>query len=311
MNEETIEAALKLVDRDRLESRVRDLAKAPRNAVSNPHHFQWARNHVADALRASGCGVTMQQFPCGNRTGINVIGSRPGSDIQLRPLLVSAHYDTTQDSPGADDNASGVAAMLECAAVLQGAPLKRPIEFVAFDMEEAQPEREGLVGSSAFVSYLEGIEGPPVFEGLFNLEMVGYTSGPGCQGHPPGFELVLPDAFAKVRERDFRGDFIAAVALGESAALSRAFVESAQTWTPELPVLPIEIAIPIPQLTDIFRSDHSPFWAAGIRAIMITDTADFRNPNYHQPTDTPDTLDYGFLTLAAKVLMAAVLDACL
>ena len=311
MNEETIEAALKLVDRDRLESRVRDLAKAPRNAVSNPHHFQWARNHVADALRASGCGVTMQQFPCGNRTGINVIGSRPGSDIQLRPLLVSAHYDTTQDSPGADDNASGVAAMLECAAVLQGAPLKRPIEFVAFDMEEAQPEREGLVGSSAFVSYLEGIEGPPVFEGLFNLEMVGYTSGPGCQGHPPGFELVLPDAFAKVRERDFRGDFIAAVALGESAALSRGFTDASQRWTPELSVLPIEIAIPIPQLTDIFRSDHSPFWASGIRAIMITDTADFRNPNYHQATDTPDTLDYGFLTQATKALTAAVLDACL
>ena len=137
------------------------MAQAPRNAVSNPHHLQWTRNHVADALRASGCGVTMQQFPCENRTGVNIIGSRPGSDIELRPLLVSAHYDTTQDSPGADDNASGVAAMLECAAVLQGAALKRPIEFVAFDMEEAQPEREGLVGSSAFVSYLDGIEGPP------------------------------------------------------------------------------------------------------------------------------------------------------
>ncbi len=311
MNEETIADVLKLVDRDRMESRVRELAQAPRNAVSNPHHLQWARSQVADSLRASGCGVTMQQFPCGNRTGVNIIGSRPGSDIQLRPLLVSAHYDTTEDSPGADDNASGVAAMLECAGVLQAAALKRPIEFVAFDMEEAQPEREGLVGSSAFVSYLEGIEGPPVFEGLYNLEMVGYTSGPGGQGHPPGFELVLPDAFAKVRERDFRGDFIASVALGESAALSRAFVESARTWTPELPVLPIEIAVPIPQLTDIFRSDHSPFWAAGMRAIMITDTADFRNPNYHQATDTPDTLDYGFLTLAAKALTAAVLDACL
>ena len=311
MNEETIADVLKLVDRDRMESRVRELAQAPRNAVSNPHHLQWTRSHVGDALRASGCGVTMQQFPCGNRTGVNIIGSRPGSNIQLRPLLVSAHYDTTQDSPGADDNASGVAAMLECAGVLQAAALKRPIEFVAFDMEEAQPEREGLVGSSAFVSYLEGIEGPPVFEGLYNLEMVGYTSGPGGQGHPPGFELVLPDAFAKVRERDFRGDFIAAVALGESTGLSRDFTAAAQTWTPEIPVLPIEIAIPIPQLTDIFRSDHSPFWAAGMRAIMITDTADFRNPNYHQATDTPDTLDYGFLTLAAKALTAAVLDACL
>ena len=182
MNEETIADVLKLVDRDRMESRVRELAQAPRNAFSNPHHLQWARSHVGDALRASGCGVTMQQFPCGNRTGVNIIGSRPGSNIQLRPLLVSAHYDTTQDSPGADDNASGLAGMLECAAVLQVAPLKRPVEFVAFDMEEAQPEREGLVGSSAFVSYLEGIEGPPVFEGLYNLEMVGYTSGPGGQG---------------------------------------------------------------------------------------------------------------------------------
>ena len=225
MNTERIAPALKLVDRDRLEGRVRELAQAPRNAVSSPHHLQWARRSIAAALRSAGCGVTMQQFPSGGGPGVNVIGSRPGADLQLRPLLVSAHYDTTPDSPGADDNASGVASLLECAAVLQGVSLKRPIEFVAFDMEEVQPEGAGLVGSTAFVSYLEGIEGPPVFEGLYNLEMVGYTSGPGGQGHPPGFDIALPETFAKVQERDFRGDFIASVAVGESAALSRGVCE--------------------------------------------------------------------------------------
>ena len=311
MNTERIAPALKLVDRDRLEGRVRELAQAPRNAVSSPHHLQRARRSIAAALRSAGCGVTMQQFPSGGGPGVNVIGSRPGADLQLRPLLVSAHYDTTPDSPGADDNASGVASLLECAAVLQGVSLKRPIEFVAFDMEEVQPEGAGLVGSTAFVSYLESIEGPPVFEGLYNLEMVGYTSGPGGQGHPPGFDIALPETFAKVQERDFRGDFIASVALGESAALSREFVKSAHRWTPELPVLAIEIERPIPQLTDIFRSDHTPFWMAGMRAVMITDTANFRNPHYHSPGDTADTLDYGFLTLATRALTATVLNACL
>ena len=260
---------------------------------------------ISDVFTECGLATRKQSYEQGGRLGVNVVGQRAGERSRdLRPLLVSAHYDTVCGSPGGDDNASGVAAMLECARAMSSARLGRHIEFVAFDMEEKQPpDGIGLVGSTAFVKALGHTK---AYEGLYNLEMVGYTSGPGTQGHPPGFRFLLPRAYKWVRQRGFLGDFIAVVAQGPGIDLSRRFAHAARQWVQELEVLPIELGQRIPFLGDIFRSDHAPFWAAGIPAIMITDTANFRNPNYHRPTDTPETLDYTLLANVTRTLVATL-----
>ena len=96
------------------------------------------------------------------------------------------------------------------------------------------------------------------------------------------------------------------VARGPSIRIGRIFQRTAGQWVPNLRILPLEFGLRMLLLPDIFRSDHSPFWLAGIPAIMITDTANFRNPHYHRASDTPGTLDYGFLGNVTRALAATL-----
>ena len=178
-----------------------------------------------------------------------------------------------------------------------------PVHFVAFDLEEKQPEGMALAGSTAFVA---DFGGKGAYSAVINLEMVGFTSGPGTQGHPPGFRFILPGVYRRGRQRDFVGDFVASAAMGNGVALSRGFQAASERWVPDLQVYPLEFRRRLPLLLDIFRSDHAPFWAAGVPAIMLTDTANFRNPNYHKPTDTADTLDFSFMIRVTRALVATV-----
>ena len=308
----------------RLRSDVGRLATGERHSLYSPPRHAEAVSYISAVFDECGLATRQDSFKLGNRVGINIVGCKAGASLSQQghdtglpgirgfapqdaadrlPLLVSAHYDTVPGSPGADDNASGVAVLLECARALSEARLRRSVEFVAFDMEEDQPEGQALVGSTAL---LKAAGGTGSYEALYNLEMVGFTCGPGAQGHPPGFPLVFPSVYEMVRRREFRGDFIAVVALGSSIGLGRRFQDAAKQWVPGLEVMPIEMESPIPGLLDIFRSDHAPFWLAGVPAIMITDTANFRNPNYHRPSDTLDTLDYNFMGDVAAALVAAV-----
>ena len=132
-------------------------------------------------LRFPSKSVTLGRRAIGD-SNLRVQGGR-------RPLLVSAHYDTVPGSPGADDNASGVAVLLECARALSKARLRRSVEFVDFDMEEDQPEGQALVGSTALV---EAAGGKGSYEALYNLEMVGFTSGTRHPGSPAGFSADVP-----------------------------------------------------------------------------------------------------------------------
>ena len=293
------------VDTQRLHTDVAWLAVGERHSPVGPGHHAASREHIRDVFHTLGLEVRRHTFVHWGRPGTNVIARKQGSDPGRPSLLVSAHYDTVPGSPGADDNASGVAALMECARVLASVSLRRTVEFVAFDMEEAQPPGEGLIGSTAFVRYV-----PPStrYEGVYNLEMVGYTSGPGSQGFPPGFQLLFPGVYRHVEERDFRGDSIAVVSQGGGIALGQRMAAAAAEHVPGLDVVHIEIREGLPIPSDVFRSDHSPFWAAGIPAVMVTDTADFRNPNYHTPGDTADTLDYDFLHQVTSVLVATLAE---
>ncbi len=209
-------------------------------------------------------------------------------------ILVGAHYDSVPQCPGADDNASAVAAMLGCAAACAHRRCDLPVGFVAFNREE-----ENLAGSRDFVeSYLPGV--PVRVRCAHILEMVGYTSlARGRQTVPTGLPIELSET----------GDFIGLLASAQSGTEMELALRHLATYVPQLPGTGLEVAAGAEKLFPVLgRSDHVPFWACGIPAVMWTDTAEFRNPHYHQPSDTPETLDYTFLRRATQALTVTVLE---
>lgn len=244
-----------------------------------------ARTYLTRTLQQSGWTVTPQAFA----TGINLVARSAPIQSNQKTLLVVAHYDTVPRSPGADDNATSVAAILEVARLLRTHAGNQALAIALFDREE-----QGLLGSLAFTANPTNIEN---LIGVINLEMLGYTCNtPGCQTYPDGLPITPPSD---------RGDFLGIVGDQEHSYLLQAF-QLAHTAN----LSPI-VTIPIPfkgLLTpDVLRSDHAPFWAKNIGAVMVSDTANFRNPHYHQPSDTLDTLDFDFLTRSTQLVVNAAI----
>ncbi|MBI4202470.1 MAG: M28 family peptidase [Chloroflexi bacterium] len=245
-----------------------------------------------------GLVVTGHWYSFRGQVGNNLAGRMRGVDWWLPPLVVCAHYDTVEGTVGADDNASGVAVMLECAHLLAPLSLRRSVEFLAVDMEEPEAGGAALTGSQAFTQEIIGVAG---YEGIFNLDMVGYTSGPGTQRLPSEIEGLFPDVAGRMAQQGHRGDDLAIVSNRQSAPLVQAFTSGVQQHTPDLGLVTLELPEDRPALADLFRGDHISFWAMDVPAILLTDTGDYRNPNRHTVKDTPETLDYGFM---AKVTAA-------
>jgi Zn-dependent M28 family amino/carboxypeptidase len=205
---------------------------------------------------------------------------------------VGAHYDTVVDTDGADDNASGLAVLLEVARVLSPMRGRRTLQFVAFSMEEA-----GFLGSAHFVEKVRRNK-VPVW-GAIVLECVGYIDRrPGSQKTPEGFPFSLPE----------QGDFIGLAGNDAAAPIKEAFEAAAIRYSPTLPVVSLLVPGNGVLFPDSRRSDHVPFWDQGYRAVMLTDTADFRNPHYHQKSDCLETLDIPFIAAVARALAGAVVD---
>ena len=204
-------------------------------------------------------------------------------------ILIGTHYDSIPGTPGADDNASGVAALLATARAIGP---QEGICYVAFDGEEC-----GFVGSRALVAGL----GQYHLEQVHILEMVGYASRePGSQSNPvPAIQAPTVGGFlGLVGTYESRRllDHVLTTADGHAVPVQGLF----------LPDVPLEMIGRISH--HLLRNDHSPFWRSGLPALMWTDTAEFRNPHYHQSTDTPETLDYEFLTGVTRLLVHAVLS---
>lgn len=234
-----------------------------------------------------GYQVTHHCFEALNGTYRNVIATRdlPSNSSPLPPLLIGAHYDTVPGSPGADDNASGLAVLLETAQSLSGSSLPRPIRFVAFCLEE-----DGLLGSSAYAAMLR--QSGEALAGAIILECVGYArSEEGTQQAPPGVPVAVPSV----------GNFLAVVGNEASRALTRMV---AGAMKPHVPVVPLVVPGNGELLPDTRRSDHAAFWDQGFPAVMVTDTANFRNPHYHQSSDVPDTLNLEFMSQVARGVVA-------
>ncbi len=238
--------------------------------------------------------TTRQSFPARGKTYRNILAVKNPSGQAVRdrpaPILIGAHYDTVIGSPGADDNASALAVLLEVAYQLQPTALVTPVWLAAFCLEE-----EGLLGSAAFAARLKRAKQP--INGAIILECVGYASEQeGSQRTPPGIPIAVPSA----------GNFLAIVGNEDSRALVRAIERSAARSVSALKTVGLAVPGRGMTLPDVRRSDHAAFWDEGFPAVMLTDTANFRNPHYHQPTDTVDTLDLTFLEGVIDTVVASV-----
>ncbi len=237
--------------------------------------------------------------------GANLIADLPGAD-DGPTVLIGAHLDTVDTSPGADDNASGVAALLEIARLLGPMPGPPRVTLAVFDMEEL-----GLIGARVAAQALRRR-----VTGMICLESVGYfATEPGTQRLPAGAGLVFGKAVRSIRDGGSRGDFTVVAHRRSSRDAALLWQDAAATTDVGLGgllvrdprpdgVLGMLAGVLVPAANNLGRSDHAPFWNRRVPAMMLTGTANFRNRHYHQPTDTPDTLDYERLT-AVSVATAA------
>ena len=229
------------------------------------------------------------EFPTRRQESNSPFPSREGGwGVRFSPILIGAHYDAVPGSPGADDNATGVAVLLELAKEFATKPLNYPVRIVAFDMEEY-----GLLGSEQYAEDLK--QRGESLRLMISLEMLGYCdSAPNSQLYPPGLKYFYPN----------RGNFIAFVGnlitIPDLISLSR---NMRKAGTPS-------VLLPVPNRGLMVRetrlSDHAPFWDRGYRAMMVTDTAFLRNPHYHKNSDRIETLDLDFLTGVCQGLIEGI-----
>ncbi|UBF28912.1 M28 family peptidase [Kovacikia minuta CCNUW1] len=241
-------------------------------------HF-YVQQYIRQQLEQWGT-VETHEFKIKTRNHTNLILNLPAQAGRSNrpPILIGAHYDAVPGTQGADDNASGVAVLLELARLFSEEPAYYPIQLVAFDLEEY-----GLLGSAEYAQALA--QRQKSVRLMLSLEMLGYCSNePNSQKYPAGLQYFYPD----------RGNFIGLI--GNVATIPDLIYLSRSIRQAGVPAewLPAGKRGMIVQATRL--SDHAPFWDRGYRAIMVTDTAFMRNPNYHKPSDRIETLDLDFMT---------------
>lgn len=256
-----------------------------------PRHYDAERNaniRARDLLLRTLAGFGYTPTLQGDYDNVVTTSSDEGPYI-----LLGAHYDSVPGTPGADDNGSAVAACLECARLAKENGIGGAM-FVFFNREE-----DGLLGSQDFVRGLHRSQWQIAEAHVF--EMVGYCAhAAGSQRMPPGLPgVAAPDV----------GDFLALLANRDSNPIAEELLALGAAYVARTPVLALKIYLGLEKyFHDLLRSDHAPFWQAGIPAVMWTDTSEFRNPNYHQLSDVPDTLDYEFLAQVTRLALARLLS---
>ena len=259
-----------------------------------PDRLAQATQYIQAALEAMDYAVERQRFGSDHQTFVNLQVELSGSLHRDEILLLGAHYDTVIGSPGADDNASGVAGLLELARLLRNTSLSRTVRLIAFANEEEPFSHSNLMGSVVSAKLARAQNDKIV--AMYSLESLGYYSdAPDSQHYPPPLSWFYPNV----------GSFIAFVGNLQSRKLVRRSIASFREHTQ----FPSEgIAAPDALVEDVRRSDHASFWDQGYPAVMVTDTVPFRNPHYHRPSDTPDRIDYDRLTRVVIGLAKLVED---
>ena len=293
-----IQAMVDEVDAARIAQRLQTLS-IPRHHAQHPAGLNAIRDTLVNAFNAAGLQLTLQDVVFAGATVPNIIGRQPGLELDTRTWIVDAHYDGVPNTPGADDNMTGVVATLEIAHVLSRYRFRNSLRYIGFSYEEL-----GLVGSGFYVQ--SGIPAWEDIAGVLNMEMIGYYSdAPNSQSVPFGFELLFPQAIADVSADEFRGNFLTVVGNAASQPPVEAYLAACDTYVPDLRRIPLVVPGNGQIAPDLRRSDHSRFWDAGMQALMLTDGSEFRNSNYHTPADAPATIDMDFLVKNTKATLAA------
>jgi Zn-dependent M28 family amino/carboxypeptidase len=269
----------------------------------SPGH-DMVRDLCANRLAELGFKVEMHSYG----TGINVIGRLEGRTKPGEIVLLSAHYDSRNAGcPGADDNASGVAGVLEAARVLSKAGYERTLIIALWDEEEIGLKTpRGLVGSRAFAAKARS-EGMNIVLAIV-FEMIGYRSTePGSQKFPVWIKPFFPEEMKKVAANGNRGDFICLTVNEDAKAYADIYAGFASATA--LPSLTLNVRRKIIHIHDFRRSDHAAFWEKGYSAMMIGDTINYRNNRYHcknGKVDDVSSLDTDFTRDTIKATVATM-----
>ncbi len=299
MSLSAIDEILESVSTERIRAHIRAL-EGIRHPGADLAALERAGDYICTTLNHLGYELALQRFRAEDRDFSNILASRQGLHRADERILILAHYDTVSTSPGADDNASAVAVLLELATVFQAFPFDRTVQFAAVNLEEREREQDPTSsitrGSRILAAFAK--ENDWHIAGVIVLECVAYAGAAILQKAPEGMPVKLPES----------GDFIGVVGNQKSAGLVQAFAQAIVRGHLSLPYVPLVVPGNGEMLPDTRRSDHAPFWDLGYRAIMLTDTANFRNPNYHQATDTLDTLNLSFATDVCRAVAVLAVD---
>ncbi|MBI5695262.1 MAG: M28 family peptidase [Nitrospirae bacterium] len=281
------------VDPARLEAHVRMLSeKLPPRDWSHPANLDKAAEYIHDELYKAGGAVSYQPYKADGKDYRNVIASF-GPDTKGR-IVVGANYDAAEGTPGADDNASGVAGLIELAYILGKTPPHMRVDLVAYSLEEPPYFGTPDMGSAIHAQSLRKQEVPVRL--MVSLEMLGYYSDePGSQDYPA---LLLKMFYPS------RGNFILVVGkFGQGEAIRD--VKKAMQSASAVPVFSIRAPLVVP---GIDFSDHRNYWEAGYDAVMVTDTSFYRNKQYHARKDTADALDYVRMAQVVQGVYAVIAE---
>ncbi|MCC6754412.1 MAG: M28 family peptidase [Saprospiraceae bacterium] len=267
----------------------------------NPVFYDSVRQGLVERL-GEHLPVRRLEIALPQQSCVNVEASQFGHDHPSEMVLIDAHYDSYQNAPGADDNASGVAGVLEACRILSRYSTKRSLRYVCFDLEEA-----GLIGSLLY----EGSQVSPreQIHSVLNYEMIGYyTDEPNTQDLPAGFNILFPEAYNQVIANGRRGNFLTNVANVSSHTLRTIFDRNAADHVPDLKVISLEVTGNGIIAPDLRRSDHAVFWDNGIPALMLSDGANFRNKKYHTLNDSAQYLNYEFMANIVRATIATAAE---
>ncbi len=282
---------------ERLQAHLRELTVTIGDrSVHVPKNLKRTAEYIEAFYQKIGLRVHREPYQFHNLTVANVVAEISFSDNPGKRFILGAHYDSVAGTVGADDNASAIAVQLETARQLKAIEgheqLDLTVRFVSFALEEPPVYGTRHMGSRVYA--LKAWQTKEQIDGMICLEMVGYTCHePGCQRYP--FPLMF---FGYPKE----GNFIGIVGNFNSRPFMRSLFKAFKQ-NQNLPVIKQTVPLGGYILPSVRLSDHAPFWDRGYSAVMVTDTAFYRNPNYHLRSDTMEKLDYGFMSELVKSLL--------